>query len=384
MIRKILRLLAPLGLVLLLEAAFQAGIWEPMAKPASHAGTSVRLKRALLDPTVDHIDFVTLGSSRPEYGIDHALLASQAKRNGFVHADLSMPGSHWMTIGILTRWLARQHPEIRGGIIAMSIQDFEYPGNGSYELGIVYPFHRLSDIPWTAAHVPFDRGDIESYGTYSALFGWRQDIRDFVRNPWQRFDSIDWWAANSTTDAILFGNPRRSGEMCAFGVESLTACDRVDSSNTAQAKKLKRQCVEIRNSAEQSPNFDKLAQQSSLPAYMDDTRSLIQSQLLKTAWPLPPVVVLMPMPRVWTKHALPKGLHAWAMAVLQPLANEGRIRLIDATDFFASDADDGCAEFFDFYHENAAGRERFTQWLLPQLDTMLYQVPSISIAATTR
>ncbi|MGB8377858.1 MAG: hypothetical protein WCE70_05220, partial [Rhodanobacteraceae bacterium] len=263
---------------------------------------------------------------------------------------------------------------------AMSIQDFEYPGNGSYELGIVYPFHRLSDIPWMAAHVPFDRDDIESYGTWSALFGWRQDIRDFVRDPSQRFDSIDWWAANRTTESILFGSSRRSGEMCAFGVESLTACDRVDSSNAARATKLKRQCVEIRNSAKQSTDYHELARQSSLPAYMDDTRSLVQSQLLKTTWRLPPVVVLMPMPRIWTDYALPTGLHAWAKMVLRPLADAGRIHLIDATDFFSSDERGGCGDFFDFYHENAAGRTRFTHWLLPQIDTLLYAPSDVAAA----
>ncbi|HET6546711.1 MAG TPA: hypothetical protein VFG55_08205, partial [Rhodanobacteraceae bacterium] len=202
--RKILRLLAPLVLVLLVEAVFQAGVWEPLAKPASHAGTSVRLERALLDPAVPRIDFVTLGSSRPEYGIDHAMLAAEAKRRGLVHANLSMPGSHWMTVGILTRWLARHHPEVRGGIIALSIQDLQYPGNGSYELGIVYPFHRLSDIPWMAEHVPFAREDIESWGTWSALFGWREDIRDFITNPSRRLSSLRWWAKHRSTSSTLF------------------------------------------------------------------------------------------------------------------------------------------------------------------------------------
>jgi hypothetical protein len=59
--------------------------------------------------------------------------------------------------------------------------------------------------------------------------------------------------------------------------------------------------------------------------------------------------------------------------------------------FFDGDADGGCGAFFDFYHQNAAGRERFTRWLLPQLDDMLYgglasgaHTPASPAAATLR
>src|SRR5215216_3985936 len=110
-------ILAPLLLLLLVEGLFQAGAWEYLARPDSHPGQSVQLKRALADPAYAHIDFITLGSSRPVYGIDHEALADLAKKYAAVHADLSMPGSHWMTIRILTRWLSRQHPEIHGGVI---------------------------------------------------------------------------------------------------------------------------------------------------------------------------------------------------------------------------------------------------------------------------
>jgi len=82
-----------------------------------------------------------------------------------------------MTIGILTQWLQRAHPEVRGGIIALAIQDLIYAGNGNYELGMVQPFRQFTDTPWIEQHVPFNRDDISSYGTYSALFAWRADIQ---------------------------------------------------------------------------------------------------------------------------------------------------------------------------------------------------------------
>lgn len=372
MIRTLLTLLAPLMLVLLLEALFEAGVWEPLAQPASHAGTSVRLKHALTDPALPRIDYVTLGSSRPEYGIDHALLAATAKRSGRVHADLTMPGSHWMTIGILARWLQREHPEIQGGIIALSIQDLMYAGNGDYELGIVYPFRRVTDIPWMAAHVPFRRDDIASYGTYSALFGWRSDIQEFVRNPSARRNTIDWYKANRSSVDSLFANPEPHGDMCAFGVDALTACDKVEASTDPDRDGLKRQCKELRSFAANRHDYRAAMQHQPLPEFMQRARDLVQSQLRAMRWPRPPLVVLMPMPRMWERDVLGHGLHEWALAVLQPLVDEGRIRLIDATEFFGADGDAGCSAFFDFYHQNAMGRERFTRWLLAQIESVLY------------
>ena len=82
------------------------------ARPDSHAGTSILRKRALASPAYRHIDYVTLGSSRQEYGLDHETLATLAQRHGRVYANLSMPGSHWMTLDVLGDWLARRHPDV--------------------------------------------------------------------------------------------------------------------------------------------------------------------------------------------------------------------------------------------------------------------------------
>lgn len=371
----LLKLIAAIVLVALVEIAFQAGLWERLAKPDSHAGTSVRLKRALSDPSVPRIDFVTLGSSRPAFGLDHARIAAAAREHGFVHADLSMPGSHWMTIGILGDWLTRHHPETRSAIIALAIQDFAWPGNGSYELGIVQPFRRIADIPWMERHVAFQRDDVETWGVYSALFAWRQDIQSFVASPSARLKSLRWFARNRGTQVTLFDNPSSQGDMCAIGLGSLAACDRADASTDPALAGLKRQCVEIRGAVagyatrmNQAPTSDALAA----------TQTLIRNELRDAHWSSPPLVVLMPVPKIWRGDGIQtSSLHEWALHVLKPLADEGRIHVIDATGFFDADPDEGCSAFFDFYHQNAEGRERFTQWLLPHIEQRLF-VPAMT------
>ena len=52
--------------------------------------------------------------------------------------------------------------------------------------------------------------------------------------------------------------------------------------------------------------------------------------------------------------------------------DDGTIRVVDGTD--ALDGEDGtdCRYFADFYHQNAAGREAFAEWLEPQLYPLLF------------
>ncbi len=365
MMRKIAILIAPLLLVVMLEWMFRLGIWEPIATPESHAGTSVRLKRNLLDPSVSKIDFVTLGSSRPEYGIDHERVSAVAREHGYVHANLSMPGVHWMSIGVLTDWLQQHHPEIRGGIIALSAQDLAWPTNGNYELGIVQPFRDASDNAWIAAHIPFDRSNIETWGSHFSLFAWRDDMRDFLSHPFSRLNRFR--KSSSQTDTrLLFSNPDMPGDMCNWGLLTLESCEALDADPNGPSN-LRQQCRQVMDSVKGRPDFAAMAKQSPLPAFMQQTRDLVQQQLRRIQWPMPPIVLLMPTPPIWRSTVNAEGLQNWALDILKPLQAEGSIRLIDATNFFDADDQGGCPDFGDFYHQNSKGREKFSTWLIDRL-----------------
>lgn len=365
-----LTMLAPFVLLLGIESLFHARLWERHAQPSSHAGTSARLKRALRDPVARRIDFVTLGSSRPEYGIDHEAWAARATGRGLVHADLSMPGTHWMTIGVLARWLAREHPEIRGGVIGMSVQDFAGPGNGAYELGIVQPFRTLADTPWIAQHVRFDLHDLSTWGVYSSMAQWRGDLREYLHDPSARRDSIRWYRQYVPAQRMLFGNPESHGDMCASGLASLAACDELDASTDDTRAGVRRQCAELRSQAASRSDYGKWLRDVDVPAPLAQARDLVREQLSAITWPEPPVVLLMPMPGLWVRDVLGASQHEWALHVLQPLIDAGRIRVLDATDLFAGDPGE-CSNFFDFYHQNAAGRARMDAWLQPRLAPLL-------------
>jgi hypothetical protein len=369
--KPILKFIAPVLLLAVCEGLFRCGLWEPLVKPESHAGTSVRTKLALEDPALGPLAYVTLGSSRPVYGLDHEALAKLAQDKGLVHANLSMPGSHWMTVDVLTEWLVRHKPRLQGGIIASDLTSFMYPGNGSYELGIVAPFRGINDSTSVAEHVPFKLNDMATWGTYSALAHYREDIQDYVRSPLQRRESVAWWREHGSSAAILLRNADDSRDMCEFGVDSVAACNTIDGATSPGSDGLRHQCRELRAAQAHRPDFGQLLRNAPLPRDQQQVRDGIRARLSTLDWQQPPVVVLMPLTGAW-KEAAPIGLHEWTLSVLQPLADEGRIRLIDATDALAGDPAQTCSYYFDFYHQNNRGRAQLMQTLLPALQEALH------------
>ena len=374
-----LKFLLPPLFVVCLDLAFQLGIYEPLASPQSHAGMSISVKRALDGAAFRRIDLVTLGSSRPVYGIDHEALTRAAAAHGLVYANLSVPGMHWMSLGIITDWLARRHPEVQGGIIALAVQDFLAPGNGSYELGIAYPFRTFSEIPWMREHVPFDWHDPATYGLYSGLFEYHEDVQDLVAHPQHRRKLLRWFHARAPQQ-VLQANANETTGLCSAGVSKLSDCATMAARDPALAAKLAPQCRMLEDAAkgryDMRPFLDG---RQSVPPALALARDLVRAQLRRLHWKIAPVIVLMPMHDAWLRDAMPQGAHAWALHVLAPLVADGTIRLLDETDLFNSESGTDCSAFFDFYHNNVSGRERLMQKIMPELQSELIDKATVPV-----
>jgi hypothetical protein len=370
------KFLSPLLLVVVVDILFQLGVWEPLASPESNAGTSILRKRALSDPAFAHLDFVTLGSSRPVYGIDHAALAKAAAAQGYTYANLSIPGVHWMTVGMMADWLVQRHPEIRGGVIALSVQDFLAPGNGPYEVGLAYPFRSIGQIDAMAQHVPFNWHDPATYGLYSGLFAYHEDIQDALAHPVKRKELLSWFRA-LPPQHTLTENADVSSNMCATPIEHLSDCSRFVPDGTPGHDRIPEQCRLLQDKVRARYDLRPYLNDSqSLPPHLQKAREIIRARLLALRWPTPPIVVLMPMPLVWQNDINPPGAREWALSVLAPLQAEGKIRVLDYTDAFSADSSTDCAAFFDLYHNNVAGRTHLMEQLMPELQQGLFESDS--------
>ncbi len=357
-------------LLLLLEAAFRIGAWDPFAKPDSNAGMAIRVKQSVKALGPEKIDFVTIGDSRAVYGIDHGRVAALAKSNGFTHIDAAIPGMHWMSTELMLRWLKAQAPNLKGAIIATTVTGFSYNGNGDYELGIAAPLASFGDANWMALHVPFEQSNLATYGSYSALFQYRADIADLLKNPIARIKNIarDRQAING--GAALFQAQKVATNICAVPTNTIKSCAATPLSDSNAA--LVNSCKSFVALSDNQVDFQQFDDQVKWP-HLAVVKKIRQNQLSSLGFTKPPLVVLMPVPKVWRNELLPKGGEAWVLSILAPLAEQGVIELVDYTRFFDSYGDAECNAFWDLYHQNAYGQQKLTDSLLPIIEKYLYK-----------
>lgn len=361
------RILGPFLLLILIELLFRFGIWESLAARDSHSGTSIRAKQAVM-AWPDKIDYITLGSSRAEYGFDHGLLAAHAKGRGVAHLNLSQPGSHWLTISTISDWLRKQHPELQGGVIGLSYLDFQYPRNGSYELAIAQPFRPLFARPMLY-QFQFDPNDLSSYGAWSALFAYRQDVRDFLQHPGKRINVNRWFAANKPYR--FDENPETNRDVCGLPWNSIEECLNTTPANP-ETEAFVNACRTFAPSGER-PDWSNLT--DPLPPDRAETRAAIQAAIRGLGWKQAPVIVLLPTTHHWRESITPLGDARWAHQILDPLAASGEIVLIDRTGFLDVAGKTRCDAFIDLHHQNGKGARELTESLLPELDRVLYRKP---------
>lgn len=356
--------------MLLLEAAFRFGLWEPMARGYSNAGMAIRVKESVKALGPEKINFITVGDSRAVYGIDHERVAALAKSKGFTHINAAVPGMHWMSTGLMMRWLKEQSPNLKGAIIATNISNFSYNGNGYYELGLATPFASIRDVGWMKLHVPFEQKTLATYGSYSALFQYREDIADFMKNPVARIKNISRNQQSYGGGAPLFQTERVTTNTCAVPTNSIKSC--MATPITDANAGLVASCKSLKPQSENQLDFREFDNPNKWP-HLAEVRKIRQAQLRSSGLPKPTLVLLMPIPKVGRDELLPKGSEEWALSILQPLADEGVIELHNYTHFF--DLPDGaeCGAFWDLYHQNAEGQRRLTDEILPIIEKHFYQ-----------
>ncbi len=362
------------GVLLAAEFAFRHGMWERLAKPESNAGQAIALKRALIDRGAAHVDFITLGDSRAVYGLDHDRIAKAAEASGFVHLNLSLPGMHWMSTETILRWLKGHDMKPKGVLLATNIANFQFVGNGAYEMGIAAPFSATWDSDWMAAGIPFERKQLATYSPYSALFTYREDVQDFAAHPWSRLrESARQWRKPFPPN-LLTRSVRESSNVCSLPVHSLVACSEAKAGNPREATNVA-QCRDLRTQAASRLDYRQSAGKRRLP-HLEELSKVRREQLKGMKTDRPVIVVLTPVLKAWREQLLPVGLEDWVRDVLDPLEKRGVVEVHDYTRLFDDEPAGECSAFFDLYHQNANGQDQLIDALLPELQRVFYRSQS--------
>jgi hypothetical protein len=364
------------------ETALRVGLWNRFVLPNSHAGTTIRALSAWSTQGDPSVDTVTLGSSRPEYALDHVALAALAQKHGQRHLSFAMPGAHMLTIDTVSSWLKQNRPDVKNRVVALSVLDFTWAANGEYELGIVAPMGASIDGERLQQRLPL-KTDSNTWGAVSALWRYRQDMRDAIFAPKQRLNAIK--TPSSFNRAM---NTQVSQNVCQVDTTTVASCAAATPIGTTLstapstvlnhgASGAKQLCKDWQTQFGKAPAGD-LSAKPHMPEVLL-AQKLVSESFSRKTWPGKTVVVLLPTHHLWTQPPMATGQHALALEVLQPLVASGDITLIDATTMLdlPSEASPNlrsdCASFGDLFHQNDVGREKLMTWLMPRLEQALYR-----------
>ncbi|WP_146152000.1 hypothetical protein [Ahniella affigens] len=359
----LIRVLLPLAVLVLVEALLRLGYWESMASPNSRIGATVRLKTRLAQER-EPFQLVTLGNSRAELGLDEDVLQAMANRHGQRHVRATLRGANWLTWVTLAEWLKAHYPDVDNAIIAVSVGDLLWTNNGSFEVRMVEPI-RQGLWPSREARLIFDPNDSDSYAIWSSLLAYRADLADYVRDPTGRQQQLARAAQRSPSNV----RASSSNNICDLPIQSLASCA-AGQPGTIVGLNIVSECKQANQTLATREDW----RPPLAPPIRKERQAVATLRRLQLQG-MPyrrPVVVLMPVLKLWRQDAFPPGHEAWVKQMFEPLVASGRITLIDATDFFDAAPGGECTAFYDLYHQTPDASRALTEYLVPQIEAALY------------
>ena len=352
--------------MLAVDLVFQLGGYNRFASRDSHSGTTLRTLSALNLRGRDQIDTVTIGSSVAVYGLDHARIAQAAAAQGHQHASLALPGSALLTFRQWAKWLPKNATKVRGGLMVLAPGDFQSLGNGSYELAIVAPIKSLGDGLWWQEHVPFDRANLETYGIFSGLALFRNDLQQLIANPLKRRGELRWWREHLRQSDYLSTQTAFDGNLCGIDLSSSDAClaaNKPKMMPEAEFQAVLQTCQTLKAQASNVPDWTNPA---NVPAETRRVQSLRRELISELGWQDHAVVLVLPMHPLWESTRV-KGAAALMAEIYQPLVATGSVRFLNYQNIFEEAGVPPCEAFHDMYHLNRFGQKIVTDKLLPEL-----------------
>jgi hypothetical protein len=374
------RIWLALAVLLAIDTCFQLGGYSRLASRNSHSGTTLRtlnamnlqgLREALparADSPASSVDgrrdTVTIGSSVAVYGLDHARIAAAARQSGHQHSNLSLPGSALLTFRQWASWLPVHAPKVHGGLIVMAPGDVQALGNGSYELAIVAPLKSLADGLWWHEHVPFARDNLETYGLFSGLALYRNDLQQLIAHPWQRRFELRWWRTHLRESNSLSTQFAFDGDLCGIDLSSTEACiaaPRPDTMPEAEFQAVQGVCQTIKATSINVPDWT-----HSTPPEVKRVQTLRREIINSLGWRERTLVLVLPMHPLW-RSSYAKGAQAALTNTYAAQVASGAVRYLDYQNVFDDAGVPACKVFHDMYHLNRLGQSIVTDKLLPEM-----------------
>ncbi len=348
-------------LFVVLECLLRTGAYDAYVEPNSYLGNAMQRQQAIDNFGKENIDWITVGNSKIDWGIDHHALAKARKKMGLKHIRLSIESSNFLAIQAVMDWSINNMPNLQGimvGITETNLAQYSYLTK-LYK--IIWPFRSALDYQNYQVLAP--RQGWLRYFYQLAVVNFAIDLKHYITDPIGRNRRIE-HANKSNVIKVLKFKRHRANDICALPLNDLAAC--VAAAEIVQKTPGGVEGFELpkRLCSKKSTHY---RLNKSLPVAPTSEADRLTENWVKLFEHIISkdkaiTLVLLPEHEMHDYMIKPSNAHEITEAILQQLKGNPSFKLIDLRGLFEEVAD--CEVFADPLHFNNQGIELITQALI--------------------
>jgi len=208
------------GLLVLTELGLRAGWYDRILSPLSHMGNTVYRIQAFDRFGRDQIDWITLGDSKMDWGINHGVFRQAREQNGVNHLRFSLAGSNFLATHTAAEWAIDHLSGLDGIMLGMYEHEFVNMGNTKKEFKITWPFKaywQLDDFDYFK-----NASEFELFSNQLAIQNYAGDVKDWLLNPLKRH-RMHQHHESKWMEQLNYQRDM-TGDLCAYDLSSLSSC----------------------------------------------------------------------------------------------------------------------------------------------------------------
>lgn len=208
-------------LAIVLEFLLRLGLYDKLIKPQSYLGNAVYREKAINEFGLENIDWITVGDSRFDWGLDHSQVLKARHKQHLNHIRMSFESSNFLAIQSTIDWSVANMPNLKGIVIGVSEDNFGHFDNVRKQYNVAWPFRNYIDNDTYTYFKPVS--ELASYVFRLATAVYFQDIRDFLKNHMIRFRKIEKYTLTEHANIFSY-NRNMPHDICEFNIDTLSQC----------------------------------------------------------------------------------------------------------------------------------------------------------------
>lgn len=213
-------------LAILAEWLLRCGLWDDYVEPYSYLGNAIYRDKAINAFGLDNIEWITVGDSKIDWGIDHEKLFKISEYNGVNHIRMSFEGSDFMAIQAVIEWSLENMPNLKGIMLGVSENNFGHFNDINKQhkiLGRLISHKNNDRYTYVAEGL-----NIAGFMNLFYVYKYFSDFKDFLKNSRKRIKTINYYLDRHHKNIFTY-NRSHLGNICRFKLNTLQQCvDEVD------------------------------------------------------------------------------------------------------------------------------------------------------------